>query len=157
MWRCASVEVVNALLIRTAGQDDLEAVLAIHAAHGSRESGPPSPSERKTWERMLSTGDLIVYLADVGGVSVGTATIMDMPNVTYGCAPTMFIEAVVVSPSWRRQGVATAILTLALADARRRGCHKVQLLSHKRHRTGAHQLYERMGFEAEAEGFRLYL
>ena len=35
---------------------------------------------------------------------------------------------------------------------------KVQLLTHKRHATdGAHALYESMGFEAEAEGFRLYL
>jgi hypothetical protein len=34
----------------------------------------------------------------------------------------------------------------------------VQLLSHKRHATdGAHELYTKLGFDAEAEGFRLYL
>jgi hypothetical protein len=44
-----------------------------------------------------------------------------------------------------------------LGDARSAGCNKVQLLSHKRHATdGAHRLYTALGFEPEAEGFRLY-
>jgi hypothetical protein len=38
------------------------------------------------------------------------------------------------------------------------GCKKVQLLSHKRHSSdGAHRLYTSLGFEPDAEGFRLYL
>ena len=45
-----------------------------------------------------------------------------------------------------------------LSDARAAGCHKVQLLTHKRHATdGAHDFYRSLGFVAEAEGFRLYL
>jgi hypothetical protein len=45
-----------------------------------------------------------------------------------------------------------------LADASSAGCYKVQLLSHKRHgHDGAHAFYRSMGFEAEAEGFRMYL
>ncbi len=45
-----------------------------------------------------------------------------------------------------------------LTDADAGGCNKVQLLSHKRHASdGAHRLYATIGFEAEAEGFRLYL
>jgi ribosomal protein S18 acetylase RimI-like enzyme len=50
------------------------------------------------------------------------------------------------------------MLARCLADARVNGCDKVQLLSHKRHANdGAHALYDRLGFTAEAEGFRLYL
>ena len=62
-----------------------------------------------------------------GNEPVGTATVMEMPNLTYGCAPAVFIEAVVVAYDHRRLGVATAILTLVLDDARARGCDKVQL------------------------------
>lgn len=110
------------------------------------------------WERMMVTPDLTVYLAELGGVVVGTASMMVMPNVTYGCAPTAFVEAVVVVADHRRRGIATAMLRHALGDARRGGCNKVQLLSHKRHASdGAHRLYTSLGFEAEAEGFRLYL
>ena len=66
--------------------------------------------------------------------------------------------AVVVSPTMRRRGVATALVERILDDARAAGCHKVQLLSHKRHASdGAHRLYTSLGFEAEAEGFRRYL
>jgi GNAT superfamily N-acetyltransferase len=81
-----------------------------------------------------------------------------MPNVTYDCAPTVFVEAVVVAPRYRRQGIAGAIVQRVLADANAAACNKVQLLSHKRHATdGAHRLYTSIGFEAEAEGFRVYL
>jgi GNAT superfamily N-acetyltransferase len=81
-----------------------------------------------------------------------------MPNVTYACAPTAFVEAVVVAPSYRRQGIATAMLRRILVDLRAVGCNKVQLLSHKRHATdSAHHLYGALGFEPEAESFRLYL
>lgn len=107
---------------------------------------------------MMTTPDLTVYVAEIGGEVVGTATVMVMPNVTYECAPTAFVEAVVVVANHRRQGVATEMMRRVLADARVAGCNKVQLLSHKRHATdGAHRLYTRLGFEPEAEGFRLFL
>ena len=64
----------------------------------------------------------------------------------------------VVAHSCRRQGVATSLLQLILVDMRSAGCNKVQLLSHKRHSSdGAHRLYTSLGFEPDAEGFRLYL
>ncbi len=107
---------------------------------------------------MLRSDDLTVYLAEVDDQVVGTATLMTMPNLTYGCAPTAFVEALVVAVGHRRAGVATAIMRRLLDDARSAGCNKVQLLSHKRHAVdGAHRLYTSLGFEPEAEGFRLYL
>ena len=107
---------------------------------------------------MMSTTDLRVYLAEIGDEPVGTATMMVMPNITYDCAPTAFIEAVVVVPAHRRRGIATSVIEAVLRDADSASCDKVQLLSHKRHRVdGAHALYAGLGFVAEAEGFRLYL
>lgn len=107
---------------------------------------------------MERTDSLAVYLAEVDGEPVGTASLLLMPNLTYDCAPTAFIEAVVVSPAYRRQGIAGELIRRLLGDARAAGCNKVQLLSHKRHATdGAHRLYASLGFEPEAEGFRLYL
>lgn len=81
-----------------------------------------------------------------------------MPNLSYECAPTGFIEAVVADAAYRRQGIATKIMERILSDARAAGCNKVQLPSHKRHAgDGAHRLYDSLGFRAEAEGFRLHL
>jgi len=118
----------------------------------------PSEVEFASWARMMSTADLTVYVADVGGRLVGTATFLTMPNLGYECRPSGFIEAMVVAADHRRRGVARQIVHHLLADARAQGCHKIQLLTHKPHALdGAHDFYRSVGFEAEAEGFRLYL
>ena len=130
--------------------------------YAQRDAGAHLPDaasdlERTTWMRMMATRDLTVYLAEVEGEPVGTATLLTMPNLTYACAPTAFVEAVVVVAGHRRKGIGTAIMQRVLTDTRSAGCNKVQLLSHKRHTTdGAHRLYAALGFEPEAEGFRLY-
>jgi ribosomal protein S18 acetylase RimI-like enzyme len=143
-------------VVRRAHTSDLAAILNLRPEF--RGSGPPTPKEVATWSRMMSTEDLTVYVATVGDEVVGTVTTMQMPNVTYDCAATLFVEAVLVTSPYRRRGVATAMMNEALEDASKSGCDKVQLLSHKRHASdGAHELYRRLGFEAEAEGFRLYL
>ena len=98
-------------VIRKSSLSDLPAVLEVLAEN--KESGLPgetgssrqvSEQELATWNRMMMTHDLTVYLAEIGD------------------------------------------------------CFKIQLLSHKRHaHDGAHRLYRSLGFEPEAEGFRLYL
>ena len=146
--------------VRIARTDDLLRVLGVYAERdpGGRMPARASKLEQTTWNQMTETPGLAVYLAELDGAAVGTATLLMMPNLTYGCAPTAFIEAVVVRFDHRRRGIATAIMRRLLDDARNAGCNKVQLLSHKRHRTdGAHRLYTGLGFEPEAEGFRLYL
>ena len=81
-----------------------------------------------------------------------------MPNLGYDCHPTAFVEAVVVDPSCRRQGVGRALFDALLADAAARGCRKVQLVSHRRHRhDGAFAFYAALGFTDQADGLRMYL
>ena len=141
--------------VREAGPDDLVGLLEVY---DEARAADPTSQEHETWQAMLRTDNLTVYCAEVTGQLVGTATLLLMPNLTYACEPTAFIEAVVVREQWRRRGIATAMLERVLDDARAAGCNKVQLLSHKRHvDDGGHALYEKLGFEAEAEGFRLYL
>lgn len=149
------MESVSQLRVRAAVLEDFGALLRVYEEDRSTE---PTDRERETWRTMLVTDNLSVYVAEVDEQVVGTATLLTMPNLTYACEPTAFIEAVVVRTPWRRQGIATSMLEHLLEDARAAGCNKVQLLSHKRHAAdGAHELYEKLGFEAEAEGFRRYL
>lgn len=146
--------------IRPAGAGDLAAMLGVHARRDDAAGTPAAPTarQRATWDRIVATPDLTVYLAEHAGEAIGTASALLMPNLGYDCAPTLFVEAVVVAAGHRRRGVATALLRRALADAAAAGADKVQVVSHKRHATdGAHALYVGLGFTAEAEGFRLYL
>lgn len=108
---------------------------------------------------MMATDDLTVYVAgDAGGGIVGIVTLLVMPNLGYDCRPSAFVEAMVVAEPHRRRGVGRLLVERLLADAAAAGCHKVQLLTHKRHAgDGAHDFYRSLGFIAEAEGFRLYL
>jgi GNAT superfamily N-acetyltransferase len=145
-------------VIRICSQDDLDAVVAIHDAHATRPHEAPGQVQRQTWEHMMATPGLFVFLAEQAGQPIGTATLTMLVNITYSCAPSAIIEAVVVAPDARRRGVATTLVEAALAEAQANGADKIQLLSHKRHADdGAHSLYLRSGFVAEAEGFRRYL
>ena len=145
--------------IEVLGPGDLHKLLALRSHQQTRPPGPATDQEVATWDRMMAVPGLSVYLATTADDEpIGTATSMMMPNLTYDGAPTLFIEAVNVLPPHRRRGVATSLLRACLDDARADGCDKVQLLSHKRHALdGAHALYTSLGFDAEAEGFRLYL
>ena len=141
-------------VVRPAADGDLDAVLQV------LHDGPRSPSdvERATSARIRATPDVTVHLAEADGEPVGTVCLLLLPNLTYECRPTAFVEAMRVAPDHRRRGVATRLLERLLDDARAAGCDKVQLLSHERHaHDGAHALYEGLGFRAEAEGFRRYL
>lgn len=153
------------LQVRPASASDLSAVLGVLAQNQADSPDVPARpaeaiSERQiaTWERIQASPDVSVYLAETTCEAVGTACLSVLPNITYDCRPTAFIEAVVVKYAHRRRGVASSILEYLLDDARAADCYKVQLLTHKRHATdGAHDLYSSLGFAPEAEGFRLYL
>ncbi len=107
---------------------------------------------------MMRTEDLTVFVAWHGGDAVGTTAILLMPHITYSCRPTAFIETMYVRDEHRRRGVGRLMIERVLRDAKLAGCHKVQLLTHKRHADdGAHAFYRSLGFDAEAKGFRLYI
>jgi ribosomal protein S18 acetylase RimI-like enzyme len=57
-----------------------------------------------------------------------------------------FIKDVVVAPQWRRQGLAAGLITLLLADYRRRGAASVDLKTDVDNFT-AQALYRNLGFE----------
>lgn len=144
--------------VRRAGPDDLLAVVRLIERAPALPPDGLTEHHRRTWTRMMATSDLTVYVAQLGPEPIGTTALLVLPHLTYDCRPTGFLESMYVREDHRRRGVARQMVRRLLDDARDAGCHKVQLLSHKRHADdGAHALYRSMGFSAEAEGFRTYL
>ena len=123
-----------AFTVRPASPEDLLSVLRVHARRDSDGQLPVTASEveGEMWAHMFEVPGLSVYLAEIDGDAVGTASAMLFPNITYDCQPTAIIEAVVVVHEYRRQGVATSLLRHILKDMKSAGCNEVQLLSHKR-------------------------
>jgi GNAT superfamily N-acetyltransferase len=66
------------------------------------------------------------------------------------------IEAVRVDAPARRRGIGEQMMRWAIAEARRRGCNRMQLTTHKS-RKDAHRFWERLGFQQTHEGMKLPL
>lgn len=142
---------------RATDEDLLAAARLVHLEPGLRED-ELTAEQRATWAQMMAVADQTLYLASDTEAPVGYTASLKMHHLTYSCRPTLFIESMHVVAAHRRRGVARLMLQRVLQDARADGCHKVQLLTNKSHATdGAHDLYRSVGFEPEAEGFRLYL
>ena len=97
-----------------------------------------------------------LLVAEVGGRVMATATLGIVPNLSYRGRCWAFVENIVVDGSARRKGYGEALLRYAIEEARRAGCYKVSLTSNKR-RSEAHRFYQKLGFTATHEGFRLSL
>jgi ribosomal protein S18 acetylase RimI-like enzyme len=56
------------------------------------------------------------------------------------------IDQIAVDPAWRRRGIGTALMTVALEEASARGLHDVELSSWA-FNGEAHAMFRRLGFE----------
>ena len=66
------------------------------------------------------------------------------------------LETVRVHADYRGQGLGAAMFEWAIEESRRRGAALVQLTTDKS-RSDAHRFYDRLGFVASHEGFKLHL
>nr|WP_199000097.1 GNAT family N-acetyltransferase [Flavobacterium sp. ASV13] len=66
------------------------------------------------------------------------------------------VEAVRTHSDYRDQGIGTQALNYAINRAKEKGCQIIQLTSDKR-RLKAIKFYEKLGFKASHEGFKLKL
>jgi len=147
------------LQIRRATRDDVEAIVELIAADQigrERDGGELRPYLRAFEQIDADPAQLLVVVCDGGDEVVGTLQLTVIPGLARRGALRAQIEAVRVAERLRGQGVGTELLRWAVAEAARRGCALVQLTSDKR-RADAHRLYERLGFAASHEGFKLRL
>jgi len=145
------------MIIRRAERDDVEAIVAMYAAdylHAGRE--PKTGDWAGAFEEIARDSREMLVVAEEGERVIGTLQITWLRYLTYGGARVALVEAVHVAASERNRGVGAAMMRFAIDEAARRGCHRVQLTSNKQ-RKDAHRFYERLGFTASHEGFKLFL
>jgi GNAT superfamily N-acetyltransferase len=90
------------------------------------------------------------------GAVVATCQLSFLPGLARGGAVRLQLEGVRVREDYRNEGLGRAMVEWAVGEARRRGCALVQLTSDKR-RSDARRFYERLGFVASHEGFKVQL
>ena len=94
-----------------------------------------------------------LYVARLGEGVVGTFQLIVLQHLSHRGGRVAQIESVHVASDVRRRGIGEAMMRHAIDEARRHGCHRVQLMSNKR-RVDAHRFYTRLGFVASHEGFK---
>jgi ribosomal protein S18 acetylase RimI-like enzyme len=148
----------NNILIREAMENDLDGLLDLYTHLSSKDAPlPPRPQVAALWKEIVANPALTYFVAEQAGRLVATCNLTIVPNLTRGARPFGVIENVVTHPDFRRRGIAKAVLDRAIETAREAGCYKVMLLSGVS-RTGAHALYEKVGFSKGTKlGFDLRL
>jgi GNAT superfamily N-acetyltransferase len=145
--------------IERAVADDLPAIVALLADDvlgAARESDDPAGYAAAFAEIDADPHQLLAVVRAGDGGVVGTLQLTTIPGLARAGAKRLLIEGVRLSPSVRGTGLGTAVFAWAHEHGRRQGADLAQLTSDKS-RTDAHRFYERLGYAATHEGFKLRL
>lgn len=147
------------VLLRRARDADVAAVVRL-LAHDQLGATREDPGDLTAYLRAFATIDRdpaqLLVVAEAEGVVVGTLQLTFIPGLARAGALRAQVEAVRVAAGQQGHRLGEQMMVWAVDEARRRGCALVQLTSDKS-REGAHRFYERLGFVASHEGFKLAL
>ncbi|GAA2169791.1 GNAT family N-acetyltransferase [Pedococcus bigeumensis] len=145
--------------LRRATADDVRAVVALIADDqlgASREDPRDLTAYLRAFAAIDADPSQLLVVLDDGGVVVGTMQLSFIPGLSRGGAMRGQVEAVRVAASHRSRRLGEQMIRWAVDESARRGCALVQLTTDKS-RGDAHRFYERLGFTASHEGFKLRL
>ncbi|MCL3992892.1 GNAT family N-acetyltransferase [Streptomyces lavenduligriseus] len=147
------------LEIRAATADDLPSIVAMLADDplgAQRESPDDLTPYRTALARLAADPNQHLVVAVREGRVIGTLQLTIIPGLSHRGATRALIEAVRIHADERGSGLGSKLIEWAIDTSRQLGCRMVQLTSDKT-RTDAHRFYERLGFTASHEGFKLRL
>jgi len=149
------------VLVRPARRGDLAAIVGLFADDELNvplepTSDGPNGGYREAFDAIEGDPDNCVYVAELGQSVMGTFQLTFIRQLSHGGCLVAQVESGHVHSTVRSAGIGAAMLSWAIAEARRRGCIRVQLTSNLK-RLRAHQFYERLGFRATHKGMKLFL
>jgi ADP-ribose pyrophosphatase YjhB (NUDIX family)/ribosomal protein S18 acetylase RimI-like enzyme len=145
--------------LRRATAGDVGAIVTLIADDqlgATREDTGDLTAYRRAFAVIDADPAQLLVVLDDGGTVVGTMQVSFIPGLSRGGAMRGQVEAVRVAASHRGQRLGERMLRWAVEESGRRGCALVQLTTDKS-RTDAHRFYERLGFTASHEGFKMAL
>ncbi|MCH8064552.1 MAG: GNAT family N-acetyltransferase [Chloroflexi bacterium] len=115
---------------------------------------PLPASYLAAFEEIVADRRQRLLVVEAQGRIVGSAALIIVPNLSRQGRPYAIIENIVIDTDARGVGHGEALVRYAIEEARKAGCYKLSLTSNKR-RPDAHRFYERLGFQATHEGYRV--
>jgi GNAT superfamily N-acetyltransferase len=127
--------------------DELPQLVALLAILFSQEAEFTADYDKQTraLEKILSDESAgTVYVAREDGLVVAMASLIYTVSTAEGGTAALF-EDLVVLPTYRGRGIATALVAFIIAEARRRGVLRLTLLTDIQNER-AQEFYRRLGF-----------
>jgi GNAT superfamily N-acetyltransferase len=147
------------VVLRRATAADVEAVVRLVAADqlgATREDVRDLTAYQRAFDAVDADPAQLLVVLDHAGEVVGTMQLTTLPGLSRRGATRLQLEAVRVAASHRGQRLGEEMVRWAVQHARDTGCSLVQLTTDKS-RVDAHRFYERLGFTASHEGYKLTL
>ena len=146
---------------RKATRDDLPAIVAMLAddelgQHREDASLPLNKAYTDAFAAIEADPNQLLVVAEDKHRVVGNMQITFIPGIGRLGAVRGQIEAVRISKGHRNFGIGETMFQWAIEQCAKRGCNLVQLTTDKT-RPDAHRFYDRLGFEASHEGYKLKL
>ena len=148
------------MTIRPARKEDVDAIVAMLADDplGSKREAYKDPlpeSYYEAFEVISNDPNHELMVAEQDGKVIGTLQLSFLPYLTYRGGWRAQIEAVRVHKDHRGSGLGKQLFEWAIARAKERGAHVLQLTTDKQ-RPDALRFYESLGFRASHEGMKLH-
>jgi len=149
------------LELRSAEEADLPTIVALLVddplgARREDASEELASDYRTAFQAIAADDNHDLLVADIEGYVVGALQLSFILHLTYKGGWRAQIEGVRVAEEVRSRGVGQALFDEAIARAKRKGCHFVQLTTDRR-RAEALEFYLRLGFKATHDGLKLHL
>lgn len=151
----------NEITFRRAAQADLPAIVHMLADDelGSRRERLEDPLPEaylRAFDEIDADKNHELIVAELNGAVVGTLHLTFLPSISFQGGLRSQVESVRVDSRHRGRGIGARMMEYAIARARERGAHVMQLTSHET-RKDAHRFYERLGFKKAHVGMKLNL
>jgi ribosomal protein S18 acetylase RimI-like enzyme len=149
------------IVFRTALLADIPAIVALLADDelGSKREITSTPLDQRYVDAFRAieadANQRLVVVAD-GSEIIGTLQLSFIPGIARMGSWRGQIEAVRIATRRRDSGLGQKMFEWAISECKSRGCSLVQLTTDKS-RTDAHRFYEKLGFKASHEGYKLAL
>ncbi len=135
---------------RTLTGEDLESLLELYRQLDADDDQSTPEQSEKVWMQIENDPNIQYFGAIENGKVVSTCYAVYIPNLTRGNRGICFIENVVTDKEYRKRGLASKVIDMAVEFAKEHHCYKAILQSGIT-RTEAHQFYENKGFSGSSK------
>ena len=135
---------------RTLTVSDLPSLLELYRQLDETDEQCAVEQSEAVWKEIEGNDSIRYFGAVENGKVVSTCYAVYIPNLARGNRGICFVENAVTDREFRKQGLASKVIDMAVAFANEHHCYKVILQSGKA-RTVAHRFYEAKGFSGTSK------